>query len=141
EQLEEEKRQGAESRRREALAQVDRLIEATPAGVPTVLARLEQDSEVVLPRLRELYFSDKEDQPPSIRLRLALALLPHDSDNVIEGVAEYLLVVEDPAEALLIRAALKPHADRLVDWLWEQAGQKGQPHAQLRALVALAEYA
>jgi formylglycine-generating enzyme required for sulfatase activity len=129
---------GLEQEKRErALEQVDALLEASPAAVPAILARLEQSRDVVLPRLRQWY---KQDEYPPHRLRLALALLPTDTDDVIDGLAEWMLTTEDPAEVLLVRGELRPYSERLTAWLWSQAEDQSDHAAQLRALAALADY-
>jgi hypothetical protein len=136
EQLEQEQSNLEEERRARALDQVRELLSASPGAVPAILARLEESPDVVLERLRHAYRTDPE---PNHRMRLALALLPHDPDDVLDGLLEWMLTAEDPAEVLLIRDALKPHADLMRKPLWEQASAD-DPAAQMRALAALAAY-
>ena len=71
--------------------------------------------------------------------RAALALLAEDPEQVelIELLTARLLEEKlDPAEMLLVREALKPHAARLKDDLWRRAGSADR----FRALAALAAF-
>ncbi|MBY0232020.1 MAG: serine/threonine protein kinase, partial [Gemmataceae bacterium] len=108
-----------------ALAQLGALQDAAPAAVPGILGTL-QDNEDVLPRLRELHEAEGDR---ARRMRLALALLPHE-DSLRDGLAAWMLEAEDPAEVLLVRDRLLPHAAGLREGLWKKPG--------LRARAALA---
>ena len=74
------------------------------------------------------------------RLNMALALLPVDATQV-----EYLytrLLTAEPNEVPVIREALAPHKDALVDRLWAIVEMPAEADGQkrLRAAAALAEY-
>jgi formylglycine-generating enzyme required for sulfatase activity len=121
--------------RRRALAQIDRLLDATPGAVPGILADLEASREDVLQRLRELW---REGGEPRRRMRLALALLAVQPEAVRDLVG-WMLKADDPAEVLLVRDALLPHAGELKEFLWRRA-REGNASARFRALVALARF-
>jgi formylglycine-generating enzyme required for sulfatase activity len=124
--------------RQRALAQVNALRDAAPAAVPAILAELEASRADVLPRLRELYAEDGER---GRRMRLALALLPVDGDAVRDELTDWMLQAEGPAEVLLVRDALRPHAAALTRRLWQKADEaQAPPSERFRALVALAAF-
>ncbi len=129
----------AESQTRErALAQVNALRHAAPGAVPGILDNLERDRADVLPKLRELW-AEGGSEPE--RMRLALALLPVDPENIRTELTAWMLKADDPAEVLLARDALMPYKADLVRQLWTTAEDKDQPDAQrLRALAALAAF-
>src|SRR5262249_47704289 len=91
----------------------------------------------VLPRLREM----GQQGNPKQRRRAALALLPVEAGTVRDALAEELLRLNDPAEIVLIRNALAPHAAALKETLWARAvDTKGPAKERFQALVALAEF-
>jgi formylglycine-generating enzyme required for sulfatase activity len=120
-----------------ALAQVNALCDAAAAAVPGILADIEANRQDVLPRLRELW---QQKQAPARRMRLALALLPDEPAGVRDPLADWMLQAEDPAEVLLVRRALRPHAAELVKRLWRRAESAAAPGERFRALAALAEF-
>jgi formylglycine-generating enzyme required for sulfatase activity len=121
-----------------ALAQVSALQTAAAAAVPAILEDLEASRDEVLPRLRELY---AEEGDRARRMRLALALLPVEPGRFRDELAAWMLEVPDPAELLVIRNALMPHAGELRAGLWEQLGRPGTaPGRRLRLLAALAAF-
>jgi serine/threonine protein kinase len=130
-----------------ALAQVDSLFDAVPQAVPAILTALEPYIDVIRPRLRE-----EADKPAPAaatpqtlrrwrqhRARAGLALLPGEPERREALFAQMLEEGLDPAEMLLVRTALKPHAAGLTGELWRRAGA-GDPSSRFRALVALADY-
>jgi hypothetical protein len=130
-----------DERSRRALAQVDSLLTASPPAVPELLKGLAERQEDVLPRLREVW--EQPDNPASrpLRMRAALALLPEEPDRVRDPLVNWMLEVPDPAELLVIREALQPHADELREPLWQQLKQPGAKQAtRLRLLAALAGF-
>ncbi|MCY2986642.1 MAG: hypothetical protein NTY19_02080, partial [Planctomycetota bacterium] len=71
------------------------------------------------------------------RLRLSLALLPHDAKQV--SYLRKRLSDAEPAELLVIRDALVPHADQLSQRLWEIASDAQlADDARFRAACTLA---
>jgi formylglycine-generating enzyme required for sulfatase activity len=114
---------------RRVLAQVDALSRAAPGEVSSILASLEEHRDEVLPRLREAYGAETGRLR---KMRLALALMPSAPDEVLGPLMEWMLEAEDPAEVLLARDALMPHAADLREGLWRQKG--------LRSRVALAAF-
>src|SRR5262249_47047378 len=73
------------------------------------------------------------------QLHASLALLPVDPSQV-----EYLygrLLTGEPQEVVVLRDALRPHADTLTGRLWAVLGDAtGDPGRRFRALVALARF-
>ncbi len=128
-----------QQRKLRALGQVNALRDAAPGAVPTILGDLEANRDTILPHLHERYAKEKE-QPK--RMRLALALVDAEALTLHDELAAWMLQVDDPAEVLLIRAALGPHKGDLLDRLWaavEKPG-KGTEDQRLRAAAALAKY-
>jgi serine/threonine protein kinase/formylglycine-generating enzyme required for sulfatase activity len=123
--------------KRRALAQVDRLCDAAPAAVPAILADLAENRAEVLPRLRELY--DQESNTAK-RMRLALALLPVEPDQLQPALTEAMLHTSEPSEMLLIREALRPYRADLGEPLWHKADTATDADVRFRALVALAAF-
>lgn len=124
-----------QARRARVLGQLDALSDAAPGAVPAILADLEANRAEVLPRLRERY---AEAGKPARRMRLALALLPVEPDAVRDDLVDWMLHVEDPAEAVLVRDVLVPHGSTLKASLWAK-GDDAQSE-RFRALVALAAF-
>jgi formylglycine-generating enzyme required for sulfatase activity len=122
-----------------ALAQVNALTTAAPPAVPGILERLAEDRADVLPRLRELWQEPDTPGNHARRMRVALALLPVEPEAVREELAEWMLRVEEPAEMLLVRDALRPQRVKLGKRLWARLG-KSEGRARLRLLVALAAF-
>jgi formylglycine-generating enzyme required for sulfatase activity len=132
----EEKQRADELQRRRALAQIDALRDAAPGAVPGILDNLQESRGEVLPRLRERHAAE---QNPAKKARLALALLPVEPDEVRGDLVRAMLAAEDPAEAVLIRDTLRPHADGLSEGLWHKAGAE-EAEVRFRALTALAAF-
>jgi formylglycine-generating enzyme required for sulfatase activity/tRNA A-37 threonylcarbamoyl transferase component Bud32 len=127
-----------QQRKHRGHAQVNALCDAAPGAVPGILADLEANRDSVLSQLRER-FADEVVQPK--RLRLALALLPIEPEKLRDELAAWLLQVGDPAEVLLMRDALRPHAADLTNRLWQQVDERTRPaDERFRALVALASF-
>ena len=124
-------------RRERALAQVNALRDAAPGAVPGILADLERSRADVLPRLRELWAEEGGDE--CRHMRVALALLPVEPETVREPLLGWMLKADDPAEVLLVRDALQPHAAALLDRLWRTADTAGTGE-RFRALVTLAAF-
>ena len=85
-------------RKRRALAQVDTLLTADPRGVPSVLKTLEAEREEVLPRLHEVWNEAETEAKRSRRLRVALALLPVETEMVRDPLIQGMLEVADLCE-------------------------------------------
>src|SRR5262249_27503925 len=91
----------------------------------------------VLPRLRHLHATEPDR---ARRMRLALALLPVEPDSVRDELADWMLHA-DPAEVLLVRDQLQPHAEDLTGRLWQKLEEaQGEPAVRFRALAALAAF-
>ena len=92
------------------------------------------------PLLREAYDKAEADKDARQELHASLALLPVDATQV-----DYLygrLLDAEPHEVPVIRDALAPHKDGLLDKLWAVVGtpEKGKESQRLRAAAALAKY-
>jgi formylglycine-generating enzyme required for sulfatase activity len=128
----------AKTQQKRALAQVDALRDAAPGGVPGILADLEANRATVLPQLRARFAEESERAK---RMRLALALLPIEPDEMRDELVAWMLQTKDPAETLLVRDALRPHSAELTGNVWHQAVDPARPRAErFRALVALASF-
>jgi formylglycine-generating enzyme required for sulfatase activity len=127
-----------QARRNHVLSQLGALGDAAPGAVPAILAELEANWDDVLPQLRQRYAEQPER---SKRMRLALALLPVEPETVRDDLAAWLLQAADPAEVLLVRDALRPHAGELRAVMWRRLEQPGTtPGQRLRLLAALAAF-
>jgi formylglycine-generating enzyme required for sulfatase activity len=127
------------AQRKRVLAQVEQLRTAAPPAVPGILADLEADRAAVLPRLRDLWQQEDKEEGRGRRMRVGLALLPSDPDEVKGPLAAWMLEAEDPQEVLLAREALRPYGDELKADLWQRVQDRSTP-ARFRALVALAAF-
>jgi hypothetical protein len=117
-------------------AQVDRLADAAPGGVPAILDELAESKDVQV-YLRKRY----EQQTDRARIRLALALAPVAPEQVVEELVDWMLKEKEPAEVLLVRKTLGPHAAEVKGRLWNKAKDtKAAPAERFRALAALASF-
>jgi formylglycine-generating enzyme required for sulfatase activity len=136
-----------EEQRKAREAQVGTLFDVAPQAVPAVLAALAPHRDEIRPLLRQAAEQPERQAVTAEALRLwrqhraraALALLAEDPGQVGPLTARLLEEGLDPAEMLLVRDALRPHAAALKDDLWQRAGE-GSPAGRFRALVALAAY-
>ncbi len=117
---------------------LQRLLSADVAKVPAIIADIAEYRTWAEPLLYEqlAYAPDDSRQ----RLYISLALLGADP-----GQKDYLarrLLDANPQEMPVLRNALLPHHDDLLDRLWQAVEQPPQGHEQqrLRAAYALAEY-
>jgi formylglycine-generating enzyme required for sulfatase activity len=133
------------------LAQFNALTDAAPNAVPAILKDLAADQGTVLPKLRQRYAEECEQaknqgsvtapHSKSKRMRLALALLSVEPDTVRDELAAWMLETPEPAEMLLVRDQLVPHAAALTNGLWQQAKDHEAPQGKrFRALAALAGF-
>ena len=126
-----------QANQQKVLAEVDALLYAVPAAVPSILANLETGGAPVLNRLREL---QQDDSLPVIQQRrVEMALLPTDSSvrpSLVEGLLE-----SEPAECLLLRDVLADHGDQMAPELWQLVDDPGaNQDRRFRAAVALAQF-
>jgi formylglycine-generating enzyme required for sulfatase activity/tRNA A-37 threonylcarbamoyl transferase component Bud32 len=123
---------------RRALAQVSALRDAAAAAVPGILADLTASRPDVLPELRQLW---RHKRDPGRRLRVGLALLPVEPEAVRDELVALMLTVGDPAEVLLVRAALRGQRGALSTRLWGVLGDAGEnAERRFRAACALADF-
>ncbi len=114
------------------------VLNADTAQVPGIVGEMAEYRKWTDLLLREEY--DKAADKSRQKLHVSLALLPVDDTQVV-----YLhrrLLEAEPHEVPVIREALAPYKDRLVDDLWavlEQPG-KGKETKRLCAAAALAAY-
>jgi len=119
-----------------AHALLDSLLRAETTQVPNIVADTLPYRRWLNPLLRDA--SQEKDRRKQLHARLAL--LPVDASQV-----DYLygrLLDAEPGEVPVIRDALAPHKDSLLDPLWAvmEAPEKGKEPQRLRAAAALAKY-
>ena len=117
---------------------VEALVNADIAKVPDIVTSLGKYRTWADPLLKAKFDQAKEGS--SQRLNVAVALLPVDASQV-----DYLskrLLDAAPNDVPVIRDALGPYKDELVEKLWAVVEQPAQGHEQqgLRAACALANY-
>jgi len=123
-----------------AHALLERLLDANTSEVPAIVADMPPYRRWLNPLLGDVYEEAKAGQEHLKQLHASLALLPVDSTQV-EYLYERLLGAA-PNEVPVIRGALVPHKDTLLDKLWSvvEAPEKGKESQRLRAAAALAKY-
>jgi len=117
---------------------VQGLLNANIAQVPAIVSEMAAYRKCTDPRLREE--NDKAAVKSSQKLHTSLALLPVEATQV-----EYLygrLLDAEPPEVPVIRDALAPHKNELVDRLWRvvEKPERGKEQQRLQAACALASY-
>jgi hypothetical protein len=131
-----------EQRRRQhaALALLARLLHADTNEVPAIVRETAPYRRWLDPLLREAQVQAEKDHAHRKQLHTSLALLPADATQV-DYLCERLLDAE-PGEVLVLRDALFPHKQQLLDTLWAvvEAPGKGKQPRRLRAAAALAKY-
>ena len=115
-----------------------RVLDAETAQVPGIVGEMAEYRKWTDPLLRQEY--DKAATNSRQKLHASLALLPVDATQV-----DYLygrLLDAEPQEVPVIRDALAPHKDALLDKLWAvvEKPEKGKESQRLRAASALAKY-
>lgn len=125
-------------KRARAQRQIAALTDAAPSRVPAILEELAANREEILPLLRDRHEQEKD---PARRMRLALALLPIESETLREPLTDWMLQADEPAEVLLVRDALLPFRAELIPQLWAKAeDERTQAAVRFRAWAALAAY-
>jgi serine/threonine protein kinase/formylglycine-generating enzyme required for sulfatase activity len=117
-----------------------RLLDANTDEVPAIVQDMAPYRRWLDPLLHEALVRAGRDNDPRRQLHTSLALLPVDRSQ-----AEYLyqrLLGAEPHEVPVIRDALAPRKDGLLDPLWAvvEAPDKGKQPQRLRAAAALAKY-
>ena len=117
---------------------VQRVLDAETAQVPGVVGEMTEYRKWTDPLLRQE--NGKAGMNSRQKLHASLALLPVDATQV-----DYLcgrLLDAGPHEVPVIRDALAPHKDSLLDKLWAavEKPERGQESQRLRAASALAKY-
>jgi len=118
----------------------ERLLDANTNEVPTIVHDMAPYRRWLDPLLHDAQTQATQDNDRRKQLHTSLALLPVDP-----GQVDYLsgrLLDAAPAEVPVLREALAPHKEELVETLWavvEQPAQ-GQAEQRLRAASALAGY-
>src|SRR5262249_28607638 len=118
----------------------ERLLDANTSELPTIVSDMAPYRRWLDPLLHDAYAQAEKDNDPHKQLHISLALLPVDSSQV-----KYLygrLLDAAPGEVSVIRDALAPHKEPLVDKLWAvvESPEKGKEAQRLRAAAALAKY-
>ena len=118
----------------------DHLLDANTNEVPTIVEEMDSYRRWIDPLLHDAYAQAKDDKDARKQLHASLALLPVDATQV-----DYLygrLLDAEPHEVPVIRDALAPHKDALLDKLWAvvEKPEKGKESQRLRAAAALAKY-
>ena len=92
------------------------------------------------PLLQDASAQAETDNDRRKQLHISLALLPADASQV--AYLNGRLLGAEPGEVPVIREALAPHEEALVDPLWAvaEAPAKGKESQRLRAAAALAKY-
>jgi hypothetical protein len=117
-----------------------RLLDADTHEVPTIVQDMALYRRWLDPLLHDAYAEAEKDNDRRKQLHASLALLPVDRAQV-----RYLygrLLDAEPAEVPVIRDALAPHQQGLLDKLWAvaEAPEKGKESQRLRAASALAKF-
>jgi hypothetical protein len=118
----------------------DRLLDANTADVPTIVKDMRAYRRWLDPLLHESYDQAEKANDRPKHLHISLALLPVDASQV-----DYLygrLLDAEAREVAVIRDALVPQKDQLVDRLWAvvETPETGKESQRLRAAAALAKY-
>jgi serine/threonine protein kinase len=131
-----QQRQIAEEKTKEAEAYglVQLALNVDTLKLPPIIEKMAEYRQWTDPMLREI------KKPPQ-RLHASLALLPADPSQV-DFLFGQLLGARVRDEFPVIRDALAPHKDRLLDKLWAEVEkpEKGNEAERLRAAAALAKY-
>ena len=117
---------------------VQAVLKAETAQVPDIIGKMADYRQWADPLLRQE--NEKWAANSRQKLHASLALLPVDATQV-----NYLygrLLDAEPHEVPVIRDALAPHKDELLDKLWAvvETPEKGKEPQRLRAAAALAKY-
>jgi eukaryotic-like serine/threonine-protein kinase len=118
----------------------DRLLDANTNEVPTIVGDMDSYRRWINRLLHEAYGKAEADKDSRKQLHSSLALLPVDPSQV-----KYLydrLLEAEPHEVPVIRDALAPHKDKLLEKLWAvvEKPERGKESQRLRAAAALAGY-
>ena len=126
--------------RLKAQALRDRLLDANINEVPAIVQEMSRYRRWLDPLLYNAYIQAANEKDRRKQLYSALALLPIDASQV-NYLSERLLDAE-PGEVSVLRDALSPHQDLLLDKLWSlvETPDIGREPQRLRAAAALAEY-
>jgi serine/threonine protein kinase/formylglycine-generating enzyme required for sulfatase activity len=117
-----------------------RLLEASTEEVPGIVRDMALYRRWLNKPLRESYTHAEEIRDTRKQLHASLALLPVDAGQM-NYLIERLLVAE-PHEVVVIREALRPHADTQAQRLWNVLEDRQKDAGQrLRAASTLAVYA
>jgi eukaryotic-like serine/threonine-protein kinase len=121
-----------------AASLVEQLVSADIAQVPSIVARLDGYRRWANPLLR--LEDEKAGLGSNQKLRSALALLPVDATQV--AYLQEQLVLATPSQFPVLRDALLPHMEAVVEPLWSIALNSKPPMEQrFQAACALATYA
>jgi ABC-type dipeptide/oligopeptide/nickel transport system ATPase component len=136
-----ELRQRAEDNQEKAkaLGLVQRVLNVSTPKVPDIIDQMSGHRLWSDPLLRKAYNEAADNSTP--KLHASLALLPVDSGQV-DYLYGRLLEADSQHEFPVIREALAPYKEGLLDRLWPVVAkpEKGKEAQRLRAAAALAKY-
>jgi formylglycine-generating enzyme required for sulfatase activity len=123
-----------------AHALLERLLDANTNEVPTIVEDMAGYRRWLDPLLHDAQAQATQEKDRRELLHASLALLPVDASQV--AYLHTRLIDAEPGEVPVIRDALAPHKEQLVDKLWAvmEAPEKGKEFQRLRAAAALAKY-
>ena len=126
--------------RLKAHALTDSLLRAETIKVPDIVADMPPYRRWIDPLLHDAYARAEAGKDAHKQLHASLALLPVDATQV-KYLSSRLLDAE-PHEVPVIRDALAPHKEALLDKLWTvvETPERGKESQRLRAAAALAKY-
>jgi serine/threonine protein kinase/formylglycine-generating enzyme required for sulfatase activity len=118
----------------------ERLLDANINEVPVIVQDMAPYRRWLDPLLHDAYAQADKENDRRKQLHSSLALLPVDASQV-NYLTDRLLDAE-PGEVSVLRDALLPHQEQLLNKLWAvvEAPDKGKESQRLRAAAALAKY-
>jgi formylglycine-generating enzyme required for sulfatase activity len=119
---------------------LERLLDANTNEVSAIVEDIAGYRRWIDPLLRDAQVQAAQDKDRRKLLHTSLALLPVDASQVHHLYTR--LIDAEPGDVPVIRDALAPHKEQLVDRLWAEveAPEKGKESQRLRAAAALAKY-
>jgi eukaryotic-like serine/threonine-protein kinase len=123
-----------------AHALLERLLDANTNEVPTIVEDIAGYRRWLDPLLHDAQAQATQDKDHRKLLHTSLALLPVDASQMAYLYTR--LIDAEPSEVPVVRDALTPHKEQLLDKLWAvvEAPEKGKESQRLRAAAALAKY-
>ncbi len=119
---------------------VQSLASADITHVPEIIKEMTGYRDLADPLLKEAFAQAQKNADTRKQLHVSLALLPVDPNQ--KDYLYHRLLDAAPSEVPVLRTALAPHQEALLDKLWAIAEQppQGKEQQRLRAACALATY-